>query len=379
MKPKGIKTIALLLAAITLVVGSVAGIAAAGAGDGGGDEEFEWNWDACYWWESLPTSPYHQQQAREVGILIFDRYFGIDISAMSWQELDELWDEIGHENQKKEERLFAQYATEKGFEIPGMPAPTEEEEEFIPPPDATYWWEFLDPEYREHVIFQAKKTIPEALRCLWERLDWKGIELPIPRLDELDVMRLTPEEFETILRPRLPLGRVGVEEWLERFLPGSNIIAVFGRTRAYDDPTEWFDTLLEARRLMRPIYPVLFRELGVTSMGIIGAGYIHVQLDCGKLTPEEAEAIATKIYTMIAAKAEMVGIEDVPAVFVLEAAGSIREVPRRLTRSIREVPRRLAWGGRRVYLQRPPGAHTYTPPSLPRLSPRTWWSSGDES
>ncbi|MCL0063895.1 hypothetical protein M1N83_01620, partial [Dehalococcoidia bacterium] len=121
MKPKGIKTIALLLAAITLVVGSVAGMVAAGAGDSGGDEQFRcgegWRMDARYWWEALPISPHHQQQAREVGILIFDRYFGTDISAMSFQELDELWDVIGHENQEKAERLFAQYATGKGFEI----------------------------------------------------------------------------------------------------------------------------------------------------------------------------------------------------------------------------------------------------------------------
>ncbi|MCL0092594.1 S1 family peptidase [Dehalococcoidia bacterium] len=324
MKLKGIRTIALLLAAVILVVGSVAGIAAAGGEER--DEEFQW--DARYWWEALPISPHHQQQAREVGILIFDRYFGIDISAMSPQELDELWDVIGHENQEKAERLFAQYATAKGFEIPGMPAP---KEEFVAPPDATYWWEFIDPELRDAAIGTAKMKLPEMVRSYWELADWKGVELPIPRPEELCVMTLTLEEYEQILAPpRFPLGRVGVEEWLERFYPGSNIIAVFGRTRTYDDPTEWFDALLEARRLMRPLYPLLFRELGVTSIGIIGAGYIHVQLDCGKLTPEEAEAIATKIYDMIAPKAETVGIEGVPAVFVLEAAWT-EEPLKRLT------------------------------------------------
>ncbi|MCL0065977.1 hypothetical protein M1N79_03775 [Dehalococcoidia bacterium] len=368
MKLKGAKTIALLLAAVILVIGSVAGMAAAGAGDSGGDEG--WRMDTCYWWEALPISPHHQQQAREVGILIFDRYFGIDISAMSWQELDELWDEIGHENQKKAERLFAQYATEKGFEIPGIATPREEEEEFIPPPDATYWWEFLDPEYREHMIFQAKKTIPEALRCLWERLDWKGIELPIPRLDELDVMRLTPGEFETILRPRLPLGRVTVEQWLERFVPPSNIIAVFGRTRTYDDPTGWFDALREVRRLMRPLYPRL-GELGVTSIGIIGAGYIDMHLDPGRLTPEDAKANAARIYAMIAPKAEMVGIEDVPVVFVWGAGRTrlalktlrlcelhrgVTPVPGRL--AIREVPTYLG-GGASTF--KDPREHIHTP------------------
>ncbi|MCL0095878.1 hypothetical protein M1O52_05110 [Dehalococcoidia bacterium] len=61
MKLKGIEGIALLAAAILLVIGSVAGLAvAAGGGDSGGNEEFEWNWDACYWWEALPISPHHQ-------------------------------------------------------------------------------------------------------------------------------------------------------------------------------------------------------------------------------------------------------------------------------------------------------------------------------
>ncbi|MCL0076508.1 hypothetical protein M1O12_00490, partial [Dehalococcoidia bacterium] len=177
------------------------------------------------------------QQAREIGILIFDGYFGIDISAMSWQELDELWDVIGHENQEKAERLFAQYATEKGFEIPGMPAPRKE---FIPPPDARYWWEFICPELRDDAIARAKMELPEMLRSYWECADWKGVELPIPRPEELCVMTLTLEEYEQILAPpRFPLGRVGIEEWYERFFPGTTIVAVFGRPRTYDNPDAW--------------------------------------------------------------------------------------------------------------------------------------------
>ncbi|MCL0095877.1 S1 family peptidase [Dehalococcoidia bacterium] len=234
---------------------------------------------------------------------------------MSFQELDELWDVIGHENQEKAERLFAQYATEKGFEIPGMPAP-KEEEEFIPPPDATYWWEFIDPELRDAAIGTAKMKLPEMVRSYWELADWKGVELPMPRPEELDVMRLTPEEHQAILAPpRFPLGRAGIEEWLERFFPGTNIIAVFGRTRTYDDPTGWFDKLREADNLTDPLFPLLVREFRVTAQGVSSPGYIIVQLDC-KLPPEEAEAIVAKIYDMIAPKAEMVGIEDVPVVFV---------------------------------------------------------------
>ncbi|MCL0036649.1 hypothetical protein M1N47_04515, partial [Dehalococcoidia bacterium] len=127
---------------------------------------------------------------------------------------------------------------------------------------------------------------------------------------------LTPEEHQAILAPpRFPLGRVGIEEWLERFFPGTNIIAVFGRTRTYDDPTGWFDKLREADNLTDPLFPLLVREFRVTAQGVSSPGYIIVQLDC-ELPPEEAEAIAAKIYDMIAPKAEMVGIEDVPVVFV---------------------------------------------------------------
>ncbi|MCL0058613.1 hypothetical protein M1O47_02905, partial [Dehalococcoidia bacterium] len=90
MKLKGIKTIALLAAAILLVIGSVAGIAAAGAGDSAGDEEFEWNWDACYWWgwDGLELPLYQRKQVRDILVLILDTYFGIDISRMTSEEMD---------------------------------------------------------------------------------------------------------------------------------------------------------------------------------------------------------------------------------------------------------------------------------------------------
>jgi len=103
---------------------------------------------------------------------------------------------------------------------------------------------------------------------------------------------------------------------MERFYPGTIIIAVFGRTRTYDDPAGWFDTLREARSLMRPFSPLLFsEEFGIITKATSGSGYIVMELEPDKAL-EEAEAIAAKIYAMIAPKAEMVGIEDVPVVFV---------------------------------------------------------------
>ncbi|MCL0087488.1 S1 family peptidase [Dehalococcoidia bacterium] len=319
MKLKGIEGIALLAAAILLVIGSVAGLAvAAGGGDSGGNEEFEWNWDACYWWEALPTSPYHQQQAREVGILIFDRYFGIDISAMNWQELDELWDVIGHENQEEAERLFAQYATEKGFEIPGMPAPREE---FVAPPDATYWWEFIDPELRDGAITMAKTEFPEMVRSYWELADWKGVELPIPRPEELCVMTLTLEEYEQILAPpSFPLGLVTIKEWYRRWFPHDKVIAVFGQVCPFTAPAEWMHRLHQANDLMGPLFHLLVDRHGVISMGITAVGYISVRLYCPQVMPQEAQAVAGEIYAMIAEKAETVGIKNIPVVFVLSAS-----------------------------------------------------------
>ncbi|MCL0103845.1 hypothetical protein M1O51_04485 [Dehalococcoidia bacterium] len=376
MKPKGIKTIALLLAAITLVVGSVAGIAAAGAGDGGGDEEFEWNWDACYWWEALPISPHHQQQAREVGILIFDRYFGIDISAMSPQELEELWDMIGHENQEKALALFTQYATGKGFEIPGMPAPREE---FIPPPDATYWWEFIDPERRDAAIATAKMKLPERVRSHWELADWKGVELPIPRREELCIPTLTIEEYEQILAPpSFPLGRVGIEDWYERFFPGTTIVAVFGRPRTYDNPDAWFDKLLKADNLMAPLIDLLFREFRIISQGVSGHGHITVALDC-KLTLEEAKAIAAKIYALKAPKGEMAGIEDIPVVFVQGWERPVRlgtfkdprdhlNTPPPLDQGFRPIPGGAQVAIRPVTLEKPVATVGF-----PVQDPILWW------
>ncbi|MCL0079297.1 S1 family peptidase [Dehalococcoidia bacterium] len=291
MKPKGIKTIALLLAAVILVIGSVAGMAAADVGDSGGDEEFEWNWDACYWWEALPISPHHQQQAREVGILILDRYFGIYISAMSPQELEELWDMIGHQNQEKAERLFAHYAREKGFQIPGMPAPREEEE-FIPPPDATYWWEFVDPEFRDEAIRRAKAEFPEV-----------------------DVMTLTLEKYDHLINPPPPPLRLLTIQERKQY---RGTITAFGTPRTYTAEAEirdWFDRLLEAITFPPPFTAYLSYAYSVRSLGLCWTGFIRVDLCANKVTEEQLLALGPKIYAVIAESAERLGIGDVPVAF----------------------------------------------------------------
>ncbi|MBT9161166.1 MAG: hypothetical protein DDT26_02467 [Dehalococcoidia bacterium] len=311
MRLKGIKGIALLIAAVLLLVIPMAAIPAAA----GEERHEEFRWDARYWWEALPLSPHYQQQVREIMVSVFDRYFETDISAMSPQKLEELWNAIDCESREKVLCLSAQYATTKGFQIPGMPTPREE---FIPPAGATYWWEFVDPELREGAIVGAKEDIPEALRSVWELTEWKGVELPIPRPENLDVMRLTPEEYNLILTPSFPLGRIGVEEWINRYFPGVDIIATFGRTRAYSNPAKWFDRLREVTELTSPLFlPLMKSKSGIWTKGIDASGYISVWLDCRKLTRCEAVAIAPKIYAMIATKAEMVGVQDVPVVIVL--------------------------------------------------------------
>ncbi len=320
IKLKGVKGIALLVTAVLLLIASMAAIPATAGEER--HEEFrdkEFRMDARYWWQApLFLTDQEQQQLKVIGVLIFEGYFGTDISRMSPKEFDELWNAIGHEKQEKATRLFAQYATGKGFEIPGLPTPREE---FIPPADATYWWEFVDPEHREGAINWAREEIPEMLRSYWELAEWKGVELPIPRPEEVDVMRLTPEEHALIFTPpSFPLGRVPIEEWLNRVFPGANIIAVFGRIPRYSGLAEWVDRLLKVDRT--PLFPLQKSRI-ICTTGILAAGYIAVWLDCGVLTVEEAAAIAPKIYAMIAAKAEIVGVQDVPVVFVLESMKTV--------------------------------------------------------
>ncbi|MCL0088587.1 hypothetical protein M1N87_02070 [Dehalococcoidia bacterium] len=291
MKLKGIRSIALLVAAVILVIGSVAGIAAAG----GEERDEEFRWDACYWWETPPLTAYERQQMKDIMVHIFNHYFGMDISRKSPKELVELGYAIGHQNQQKALRLFWSYAEERGFELPLgiLDVPAEPRQEFIPRPDAYYWWEFIDPErWCDEWLTRMKKEFPD-----------------------IDIMRLTPEEMDDLLNPPAPpLRLIPIEE--KKQCPG--VHAVFGRARTYTSEAEireWLDRLFEVIGGDPPLCGQLRCAFFVRTLAVSGSGYVTVDLDADRATREEVVRLAPKIYAVITQRAEELGIEDVPVAF----------------------------------------------------------------
>ena len=305
MKLKGIRTIALLLAAAILVIGSVAGMAAAGAAERSGHQSFGevfsgdegWRYDACYWWQAPPLTPDEREQMKNIMVHIFNHYFGIDISRKSPIELVELGYAIGHEKQQKALRLFWSYAEQRGFELPPgtLDVPAVPRDEFVAPPDAYYWWEFIDPErWCDEWIARMKEEFPD-----------------------IDIMRLTPEEVDDLLNPPAPpLRLVPVEEKRQR--PG--VIAAYGRVPTYSDEAEirdWLDRLFEVISSDPPLFRQLRYSFFVRSLGVFYTGYIRVDLDADQVTREDVVTLAPKIYAVIAERAQEFGIEDVPVSFHL--------------------------------------------------------------
>ncbi|MCL0057561.1 hypothetical protein M1N05_00630, partial [Dehalococcoidales bacterium] len=290
MKLRGIKNIALLVVAVLLLTTPLVAVARTG-----GIDEEEFRMDARYWWEVPPLTPYQRQQVKEIMVHIFDHYFQTDVSSMSPKEFEELGVAIGHEKQREVLRLFGHYAKKRGFEVPaGMPIPREE---FIPPAEVSYWWELVDPEFRESAIAMARQMFPEV-----------------------DVMRLTPEEYELLINPPPPpLRLVPIEEKRER--PGT--VAVYGTARAYSSQAEireWLDKLREVRDLIIPIWsemPAAPYNLFFVSPD----GYLVVGLNEDKLTIDEALPLVPEIYAVIAEKAKTLGIQDVPVAFSLAVVG----------------------------------------------------------
>ncbi|MCL0039137.1 hypothetical protein M1N46_02740 [Dehalococcoidia bacterium] len=306
MKLKGIKGIALLVAVVLLLMGAMAAISAAG----GEERHDEFRWDARYWWEALPLTAYERQHVREIMVLIFDRYFGTDITRMSPKEFEELGATMGPEKEKEALRLFGQYAEKRGFEVPvGIPVPGER------PAEVTYWWELVDPEYRAAAIARAERDIPQRLRNRRQLAEEWGVEVCLPCPDEINVMTLTPEDYRLLLNPPpLPLRLWSIDEM--RAVP--DVVAVYGRARTYTtqaDIQQWLD---ELRRLHHSSMRIVWASSPhIITTGVDHRGYFSVGLNMDELTMKEAQALAPQIYVAISEKAERLGIQDVPVVFHL--------------------------------------------------------------
>ncbi|MCL0039306.1 hypothetical protein M1N46_03655 [Dehalococcoidia bacterium] len=291
MKLKGIRTIALLLAAVVLVIGSVAGMVAAGGEDRGGP----------YWWEE---DPYEQRQLVEIVILVLDRYFGIDVSRMSQEEMDEVGRSIGPEGQERVHWLIKYYALKRGFEIP-EPVPCKPPL-VDPPVEDVYWWEIVGcPEGEIEAIMrqiaEAKGMSPDEVRERFGEL-FPGV----------DLWRMTFEEFDEFLDslPRPPFRLICFEEMARD--PG--VIALFGRVPSFSTAQETKEFINKLGKIWCLASPELRKRFGHCDFPWVmidwsrGAIYIRVE-------PEHLPR-AAEIYKIIAEKAEsLFGIKDVPVIF----------------------------------------------------------------
>jgi len=306
-----LKSIALLVVAMLLLVGSAAGMAAAGAGDRSSDEG--WRMNACYWWEDglecLP--PYQRKQVRDIMVLILDAYFGIDISRMSLEELDEVGSLIGNVGQEKVRSLFEHYAHKKGFEMPEPPEPS------APLPiEPVYWWEITCPQGAlRAIIYQVAQAKGKGMcRNEVEEMCPSEVEERFGELfPDMDIWNMTFDEFILFLnslpRVRAPLRPVCFEELQHN----PRIIALFGRVPplSTEQELEKFNEKLE--EVIEAALPLLGKLPRCEfPLGLIIAlhGAISIAV-CSDQLPR-----AEEVYQIIAEKAEsLFGIKDVPVTF----------------------------------------------------------------
>jgi len=315
MKLKGKRTIVSLLAAITMVMGSLAGMALAGAEDRGGGYP--------YWWEDALDcyTPYEYEHwlGIEIVKLIMNRYFGIDVSRMTFEEMDEVGRLIGPEGQEQFHRLFKEYAQKKGFKVPELLHP---EQPVVPPPVEDvyfYWWEVMNAEEVLEALFrriaEAKGMSPGEVEARFGEL-FHGVDLWEMSFE--DFSQFLVSLFRPPFRPvcyeglwvllRCPLRPVCFEEL--RLDP--HIFALFGRVPAFS--TQWemmeFDEKLD--QAMHKAWP-LVREV------LCGDEWQLIKVSRGVLTiyvRSDSLPRAEEVYEIIAEKAErLFGIEDVPVVF----------------------------------------------------------------
>lgn len=300
-----LKNIALLVVAMLLVVGSAAGIALAGAEERSGN----------YWWEDPSLDcliPYERRQVKEIITHIMNRYFGIDVSLMSFEEMDEVGRSIGPEGGDKFARLFEHYAARRGFEIPPpceqVPAP----QQIYPPGLEPYWWEAMNAEKAEKQLMQAiaraKGMCPDEVRERFSEL-FPGVDLWTMTLTEYMLF------IEDLPRPprRLPC----IEE--ARRDP---YVVAFGIVPALSSQAEIDELDYELRKVFRAAcldrYPV---GLMFASGGIIHIGLVVFEGDAPPPdVPPVREIhgdIVYEMYEIISEKAEsLLDVQDVAVIFM---------------------------------------------------------------
>jgi hypothetical protein len=325
-----LKHIALLVVAILLVVGSASAIAIAGAEDAmllkvgpagamaiaGGEDEAGADdvSGGVYWWEDLESdylTPDEQRLFREIVVLIFDRYFGIDVSRMTSEEMCEVGRLIGPEGKEKYYRLLKEYAQQKGFEIPEPPY-----EPCVAPPVeevycGVYWWKVVDAESTLKVLFsqiaQMKGISPEEVEERFGEL-FPGVDLWSMTLYEFDNFANSLLQHPPL--PPLPLEPVCFEEL--RLNPYT--FALFGRVPVFATEEELREFIEKLEQILDKAEPLLLElprcEFPFVLFDVY-RGTIRVVVHSDPL------ARAEEVYRIIAEKAEsLFGIEEVPVVFI---------------------------------------------------------------
>jgi len=332
-----LKSIALLVVAMLLVVGPVAAIAVAGAEDRSSDKG--WRIDARYWWEvwwgeDAPLTPYQRKQIGEITAMILDRYFGIEDSfVMSPDEFEKATRPlVGHEKEWEVLRLFGYYAKKRGFEVPagifdappgfetplGIPvvieAHPQDPQEYIPEP---YWWEITCPQGGMKAIIYLVAQAKGKGMCRSEVEEMCPSEVE-ERFDELfpgvELWNMTFDEYILFLNslpraPRPPLRPVCFEE-----LKGNpRIIALFGRVPPLSSEEEiekFNEKLNEVIEAASPLLGKLPRcEFPLEGM-LAHRGAISISVRSDQLPQAEV------VYKILAEKAEsLFGIKDVPVTF----------------------------------------------------------------
>ncbi|MCL0052858.1 hypothetical protein M1M92_05375 [Peptococcaceae bacterium] len=323
MKLKRIKSIALFMVAVLLLTIPLAAMAALDAENRNSGERFRsdegWRMDARYWWEVPPLTPYQRQQVKEIMTLVLDRYFGIDVSAMSPEEFEGVAKSLGPEKEWEALRLFGYYAQKRGFEVPAGifdAPPGFDEPPGIPPrletspeeytPKRLYWWEvmgYAEEEIEKEVIRIAEESgmSPDEIRA---------------RLNELfpgvDLREMTFEEYAYFLNS-LPPPLIK-PACLEEAKQCPNTIAVFGKMPPL--PTQ--EALREFAEKLRVVAEEVIEPTSSPVRDLVECtilftvtyeGVIRINV-CGSHVAQ-----ADKIYEIISQRAKsLFGIEDVPVV-----------------------------------------------------------------
>jgi hypothetical protein len=233
--------------------------------------------------------------------LIFNRYFGIDVSRMIGEELAELGVYLGPDGQEKYARLAKEYAQRKGLEIPEPHC----YEPVAPPVEDVYWWVIVaNPEGKVEWIMDQ---IAEAKGMTPGEVEERFGEL----FPGVDLWNMTFDEFDKFLNslPRPPLKPVCFDELRQN----PYIIAVFGRVPAFAREGELREFEEKLEQVVDKVWPLLqklprckFPPAGI----VVSQGAISIAVYSDQLPRAE------EVYRIIAEKAErLFGIEDVPVTF----------------------------------------------------------------